>query len=99
MPPESLLPGNAAASGHRIEVDPLARIALRCLSKLARDRLEGVRSDLVRAVERAIQITTQDFRVQERGLRRAVATRQPAQPQSGKALPEDRTSSHRGRSS
>jgi peptidoglycan LD-endopeptidase CwlK len=36
-----------------------------CLSKLSRDRLRGVRSDLVRVVERAIQITTQDFRVQE----------------------------------
>jgi peptidoglycan LD-endopeptidase CwlK len=38
------------------------------LSKLSRDRLQGVHPDLVRVVERAIQITTQDFRVQE-GLR------------------------------
>jgi peptidoglycan LD-endopeptidase CwlK len=38
------------------------------LSKLSRDRLQGVHADLVRVVERAIQITTQDFRVQE-GLR------------------------------
>ena len=35
-----------------------------CLSKLSRDRLQGVHSDLVRVVERAIQIATQDFRVQ-----------------------------------
>jgi hypothetical protein len=35
------------------------------LSKLSRDRLQGVHPDLVRVVERAIQITTQDFRVQE----------------------------------
>src|SRR5918995_7391971 len=39
-----------------------------CLSKLSSDRLQGVHPDLVRVVERAIQITTQDFRVQE-GLR------------------------------
>ena len=39
-----------------------------CLSKLSRDRPHGVHPDLVRVVERAIQITTQDFRVQE-GLR------------------------------
>jgi peptidoglycan LD-endopeptidase CwlK len=32
------------------------------LSKLSRDRLQGVHPDLVRVVERAIQITTQDFR-------------------------------------
>jgi peptidoglycan L-alanyl-D-glutamate endopeptidase CwlK len=31
------------------------------LSKLSRDRLQGVHPDLVRVVERAIQITTQDF--------------------------------------
>ena len=39
-----------------------------CLSKLSRDRPHGVHPDLVRVVERAIPITTQDFRVQE-GLR------------------------------
>jgi hypothetical protein len=33
------------------------------LSKLSRDRLQGVHPDLVRVVERAIRIT-QDFRVQ-----------------------------------
>jgi peptidoglycan LD-endopeptidase CwlK len=38
------------------------------LTKLSRDRLQGVHPDLVRAVERAIQITTQNFRVQQ-GLR------------------------------
>ena len=36
-----------------------------CLSKLSRDRLQGVHPDLVSVVERAIQITTQYFRVQE----------------------------------
>ena len=35
------------------------------LSKLSPDRLQGVHPDLVGMVERAIQITTQDFRVQE----------------------------------
>jgi hypothetical protein len=35
-----------------------------CLSKLSRDRPHGVHPDLVRVVERAIQITTQNFRVQ-----------------------------------
>jgi peptidoglycan L-alanyl-D-glutamate endopeptidase CwlK len=34
------------------------------LSKLSRDRLQGVHPDLVRVVERSIQITTEDFRVQ-----------------------------------
>ena len=38
------------------------------LSKLSRDRPHGVHPDLVRVVECAIQITTQDFRVQA-GLR------------------------------
>jgi peptidoglycan L-alanyl-D-glutamate endopeptidase CwlK len=38
------------------------------LSNLSSDRLQGVHPDLVRGVERAIRITTQDFRVQE-GLR------------------------------
>jgi hypothetical protein len=38
------------------------------LSKLSRDRLQGVHPDPVRVAERAIQITTQVFRVQE-GLR------------------------------
>jgi hypothetical protein len=33
-----------------------------CLSKLARDRLQGMLPDLVRVVERAMQITTQDRR-------------------------------------
>ena len=47
--------------------DGIASIGL-CLSKLSRDRLLGVHPDLVRVVERAIQITTQDFRVQA-GLR------------------------------
>jgi peptidoglycan L-alanyl-D-glutamate endopeptidase CwlK len=35
------------------------------LGKPPRDRLPGAHPDLVRVVERAIQITTQDFRVQE----------------------------------
>jgi hypothetical protein len=34
------------------------------LSKLSRDRLQAVHPDLVRVVERAIQITTQNFRIQ-----------------------------------
>jgi hypothetical protein len=38
------------------------------LSNLSSDRLQGVHPDLVRGVERAIRIRTQDFRVQE-GLR------------------------------
>ena len=38
------------------------------LSKLSRDRLPGMHTDLVRVVERANPITTQDLRVQE-GLR------------------------------
>jgi hypothetical protein len=33
-----------------------------CLSKLSHDRLQRVHPDLVRVVEGAIQITTQDFR-------------------------------------
>ena len=33
-----------------------------CLSNLSRDRPYGVHPDLVSVVERAIQITTQDFR-------------------------------------
>jgi hypothetical protein len=35
------------------------------LSKLSLDRLQGVHRDLVRTVKRAVQITTQDFRVQD----------------------------------
>jgi hypothetical protein len=46
------LPDGVASNGH-------------CLSKLARDRLQGLHPDLVRVVERAIQFTIQDFRVQE----------------------------------
>jgi hypothetical protein len=38
------------------------------LSKLSRDRLQGLYPGVVRVVERAIQLTPQDFRVQE-GLR------------------------------
>jgi hypothetical protein len=34
------------------------------LSKLARDRAHGGQHDLVRVVKRAIEIITQDFRVQ-----------------------------------
>jgi hypothetical protein len=37
-----------------------------CLAKLSRHRLQGVHPDPVRVFERAIQATTQDFRVQER---------------------------------
>jgi hypothetical protein len=33
--------------------------------KLPRDRLQGVHPDLVRVVERAIEIATQNFRIQE----------------------------------
>jgi hypothetical protein len=36
-----------------------------CLSKLSRDRPHGVHPDLVRVVERAIQIPTQDLWVRE----------------------------------
>jgi peptidoglycan L-alanyl-D-glutamate endopeptidase CwlK len=49
-----------------------------CLSKLSRDRPHGVHPDLVRVVERAIQITTQHFRLQE-GLRARERRRRPLQ--------------------
>ena len=59
-----------------------------CLSKLSRDRPHGVHPDLVRVVERAIQITPQDLWVPE-GLRTRerqaalVARRQPDHALSG----------------
>ena len=46
-----------------------------CLSKLSGDRLQGVHPDVVRVVERAIQITTKNFRVQETPARRVSAAR------------------------
>jgi peptidoglycan LD-endopeptidase CwlK len=63
-----------------------------CLSKLSRDRLQSVPSDLVRVVERAIQITTQDFRVQE-----GLLTRE-SQPSWLRAAPDHAlAASHRPR--
>ena len=51
------------------------------LSKLSRDRPHGVHPDLVRVVERAIQITTQVFRVLE------ACARVSAKPRWSRAAP------------
>ena len=56
---------HAPLDRHRRDRPPVGVASNRlCIGRPSRDRPQGVHPDLVRVVERAIQITTQDFRIQ-----------------------------------